>query len=181
MTTKGKAIVAALCAVVIGLAIYGAYQYPQAVVYNTGSPAGSSFSNMKFAGETASLASPGANGTSTSVLNSDASDRYITRVFAECNTVGTSRTAYSGAGLANWFVTVATTSTADPAALPTGYNPVTGNNLVIGTSTTVSQVASSTAGVATTSNLWAAGSYLTFQSNATNTAACTFGAEYIGS
>lgn len=181
MTTQTKTLLAVVGAVVIAWVIYGAYQYPQASLQSAGSPSGSSFSNAKFAGETASLASPGANGTSTSILNSDSSDRYITSLIAACNTVGTSKTAYSGTGLANWTVTVATTSTADPAALPAGYNTITGNPLVIGTSTVVSLVASSTAGVATTSQLWAANSYLTFQSNATNTAACTFGATYVGS
>lgn len=181
MTTKGKALVATLCAVVIGAAIWGAYKYPQAVVQGTGSAAGVAFNTAKFAGETASLASPGANGTSTSILNSDSSDRYITSVVAACNTVGTSRTAYSGAGLANWNITVATTSTADPAALPSGYNPVLGGVLNISTSTPNTLVASSTAGVSSTTLIWAANSYLTFWSNATNTAACTFGANYVGS
>lgn len=181
MTTTGKAIVAALCAVVIGGFIWGAYQYPEAVVYNTGSPAGSSFNSAKFAGETASLASAGENGTSTSILNSDVFDRYITSVVVACNTVGTSKTAYSGGGLANWTITVATTSTAAPATLPSGYNPVLGGVLNVSTSTPNTLVASSTAGVSSTTLLWAANSYLTFQSNATNTAACTFGANYVGS
>lgn len=179
MTTKGKALLAVLGAVIVSWAIYGAYQYPLAV----GSPAGSTFSNAKFAGATASLATPGANGTSTSILNTDSSDRYITSLVAACSGVGTSRVAYTGGGLAALLITAATTSTAAPSSLPSGYNTILGAAITMPTSTPASGVASSTmgTGMSTTTLIWAANSYLTFQTNATNTAACTFGAHYVGS
>lgn len=171
--------------IVLGLAIAGGYYFPkfQAV----GSPAGSTFNTAKFAGVVALLSTPGANGTSSSILNGDTSDRYITALKAGCQVLGTSKTAYSGAALAALTVSVATSSTSGPAT-NSNTNVVGTTAMTIGTSTPQFVSASSTAsngstapGSAYISNVWSAGSYLTFTTNATNTAMCTFGADYIGS
>lgn len=175
-----KSVFAVLGAVVIGLAIVGGYFYPKFAAVG-GSSAGTTFNTAKFAGAVASLASAGANGTTTSILNTDAFDRIVLDVEAGCEGVGSSKTAYTGTGLANLFVTVGTTSTAAPAAFPSGFNVVGGVNYNISTSTPNTLLASSTAGVSTTSIIWSAGSYLTYFTNATNTAACTFGSRYMGS
>lgn len=143
------------------------------------SPSGSSFGDAGFAGSAVSLAAPGANGTSTSILNNSGQDRIITAEKVGCENVGTSKTAYTGTGLASLTVTIATTSTATPSALGnTNTLPV----ITIGTSTANFATASSTAGTPGSNlvtNIWAAGTYLTFATNATNTAACTYGVDYL--
>lgn len=159
------------------------------IVNNTiqqGSPAGSTFGTAKFAGVAVNLASPGANGTSTSILNGDASDRYISSIKAGCQGVGSSNTAYVGGGLASLQLTVATSTTAAPAT-NSNTNSVGGGAVVISTSTAVFGISTSTiAGNSTSPGItkvyfvWASNSYLTFTTNATNTAACTFGVDYFG-
>lgn len=190
-----KKIIAIVLAAVIAVAIYGAYQFPVVIQQiSVGSPAGSSFSNAKFAGTVASLTIPGSTGTSTSILNGDASNRYVMGVKVGCTGLGTSQTAYSGTGLAALTLTVATSSTASPVTNG-NTNRVT-TPITIATSTGTFAFASSTATLlATTSvngsvgvsggstdigTVWASNSYMTFTTNATNTAACTFGVDYIG-
>ena len=146
---------------------------------------GSTFSNAKQGSVVVSLANPGANATSSSVLNPSTSDWYITAVKAACEGVGSSNTAYSGAGLAALTLKIATTSTAAPAA--NGNTNLVGTAaLTIATTTAQFVISSSTAGIGlgnttSISNIWAAGSYETFTFNATNTAACTVGLDYFSS
>lgn len=127
------------------------------------------------------LSAPGANATSTSILNTSGNDLYIMSEHAACEGVGTSRTAYTGTGLASLTVTVATSSTAAPASngntntLPVMTIATSSVNFVISSST------ASTPGNGLVSNIWAANSYITFTTNATNTAACTFGVGVLGS
>lgn len=163
------------------VAIAGAYEYPKLPVSFGVSPTGSTFTNAKFAGVTANLAAPGANGTSSSVLNTDANDRFVTGVRAGCEGIGTSKTAYTGAGLAALTFNVATSSAAAPASLsPTNY---VAQNLTIATATIATTLASSTSATNQTglAGVWHPGEYMTFFTNATNTATCTFGVDYIGS
>lgn len=145
------------------------------------SPAGSSFSDAKIADVSVNFAAPGANATSTSVLNTDANDRYISYEKVGCEGVGTSQTAYTGTGLASLTVTIATSSTAAPSGnANTNTLPV----ITVGTSTSNFVMSSSTAaapGSNLVSNIWAANSYLTFTTNATNTAKCIVGVNYSGS
>lgn len=178
-----KHIVAIVIAAVLGIALIGAYYYPQAGEQAVESSAGTTFNSAKYAGKVALLTTPGANGTSTSILNSDAYDRIVTNVRSACQGVGTSLTAYSGTGLAALTLTIATSSTAAPATNG-NTNSVGGGAVTIGTSTANWAVATSSAtgaGSNAVYNTWAAGSYLTFTTNATNTATCTFGVDYIGS
>lgn len=192
MTTLTKSTLALIGAVIIGGFIWGAYQYPKAALL-AGSSAGTTFNTAKIAAVAVNLASVGANGTSTSILNSDAFDRYVTGVRTACVGVGTSKTAYSGAGLAALTLSIGTSSTAAPAAVPTN---LVASPLTIATSTGYFAVSSSTVGnLATTSVsgavgitgitsdnfVWLTGSYITFATNATNTATCVFGVDYMGS
>lgn len=155
------------------------------------STAGATFNSAKVAAVAVAPATPGTGATSTSVYNSDASDRYITGLRVGCSSIGTSLTAYTGAGLANLTLTIATSSTNAPAT-----NSNTAHifpTLNIATTTGFFTVSSTTGAYATTSlsgaigytgstsfrNLWTAGSYVSFFFNATNTAACTVGVDYL--
>lgn len=166
-----------ICAVIIGGYFYPIYDMSERPL---ASATGTSFGTMKFSGKVISLASAGANGTSTSLYNSDSFTRYVTTVHTTCTDVGTSKTAYTGAGLANLTLRVSTSSTEAPATNSNG-NWLAAIN--VATSSAYYQLASSTPGIATSSAwaLWSSGSYMTFTFNATNTAACTVGVEYIGS
>lgn len=200
MTDFGKSVIALLGAVIIGSVIVGAYWYPKAgneLSANAGSPAGSTFTSAKVAQINLS---PTNGATSTSVLNSDSSDRFVTDNFIGCTGATTTYAAVTGSALTNlgWIIKAATTSTSAPAV-------VSNTNLVmndaIATGTVAAGVASDYGGIvlvastsiATSSPFvnnaaaasqifrWAAGSYLTFFSNATNTAACTVGVHYLAS
>lgn len=168
-----------LSLVVVAAIAIGAYFYPQIVAFGTPSTAGSSFSSAKFAGITAALSAPGANATSSSVLNTDATDRYVTGFRLGCQGIGTSKTAYTGAGLAALNVSVGTSSTAAPATLaPFVY---VAQNFTIPTTTPDNAVATSSGATSPLGEaaLWRSGEYMTFATNATNTAACTFGVDYL--
>lgn len=158
----------------------GGYFYPK-FSPSLGASAGSTFLSAKFAGIVANLANPGANATSSSILNTDAGNRYVTGFRYGCSNVGTSKTAYTGAGLANLQITVGTTSTAAPAAIPSQAFLIA-NALNISTTSVNTASGSSTPTVALgNATIWPTGSYMTFWVNATNTAVCTFGVDYIGS
>jgi len=182
MSTFTKSAIAfGVVAGVFGLAAFLGYSPFLKVVQQAigGSSSGSTFTTAKTAYVAINLASAGANGTSTSILNGDSQDRVVKGVDVACGGVGTSKTAYAGAGLANLFFTLGTTSTSAPAAYPAGFNKIGGVDYNLSTSTPNTLIASSTAGVSTTSIVWATGSYLTIFSNATNTATCTAGVTYI--
>lgn len=183
--TVRATIIAFVTAIVMG-AIFLVFAPKGSTIVTAGSsPQGTTVNSAKFAGASGvALATPGANATSTSILNTDANDRLITGIRMSCEKVGTSQTAYTGAGLATWQITVGTTSTAAPAATPVGFNEVGGVSYVISTSTPNFALATTTpqvGGLSSTTVVWAAGSNLTFFSNATNTAICTLGADYVQS
>lgn len=132
--------------------------------------------------------------TTTSIYNGDDNDRVVDSAYAYCSGVGTSLTAYTGTGLANWILSAATTSSSAPNAIT---NTNLAMNMVMSTSSAFSFTSTSTPssylynvtgnGAATTSatqsavsRVWAAGTYMTFGSNATNTAACIVGVRYFG-
>lgn len=131
-------------------------------------------------------ATPGTNATSTSIAqNTTGNDLYITSLKVGCEGLGTSKTAYSGTGLAAFQTTFATSSTAAPATAGGMGQTIGGGALTISTSSPAGQyvVASSTAGNpnVTNANVWPNGSFLSVQFNATNTAACTVGVEAFSS
>ena len=169
-----KYLIGLLIVVLAGITYLGV-SYPKA---NLGaSPAGSTFGDAKQAMIAINLAAPGANATSSSVYNGDANDRYVTSLDYGCEGVGTSKTAYTGAGLAALTMTVGTTTTPAPAVIPSAL--VLASATTIATSSATLVVASSTSGGAA-SALWPTGTYMTFWFNATNTAVCTVGVKYFG-
>jgi len=170
---KTKASIIGVIVLIVG-AIVGFLSNTEAPI--TGSAVGTTFNSAKVAQINFSPATGSA--TTTSILNTDDSNRWVKRSFAFCTGVGTSYTAYTGAGLAALTFKVATTSTAAPA-LVTNTNYA--SDMTIATSSTFSAVSSSTINASAVANVWASGSYLTFIANATNTAACTVGVEYAGS
>lgn len=179
-------ILKTLGGVLVILAIAGAYSYPESKTIplveqgeTLGLSTGTTFNTMKLASIVFTPATGSA--TSTSILNTDSSDRKIQNFFYDCSSVGTSFTAYTGGGLVSDGVifSFATTSTAAPAT-PQTTNAI---NLRVATTTPDSY---NTIGTATTTptalqRVWAAGSYGTISSNATNTASCVVGVTYFAS
>ncbi len=174
-TTIWTIAIAAIVSVIVALSFPG----PTSNLATT-SPAGSTFNTAKFAAVAMNLATPGTNGTSSSILNTDTNDRFVLAVKGGCENVGSSLTAYTGAGLASLQLNVATSTTAAPASL-NGWANVA-KAYVVGTTTTNIIFGSSTLVTATSSlaGIWSANTYMTFSWNATNTAACTVGVEYVG-
>lgn len=165
---------------VVIIAVIGAYYFPKVVTTAGTSPSGSTFSSAKFAAVAINLANPGANGTSTSILNTDANDRYVSAFKVGCEAVGSSKTAYTGAGLAALLISVGTTTTAAPASF-TSFAAVA-TNFTLGTSSTNLLVASSTLLTGTeNAAIWPTNTYMTFYFNATNTAVCSVGVDYFAS
>lgn len=125
-------------------------------------------------------------GTSTSILNSSPNDYYILNEQVGCESVGTSKTAFTGAGLAALTLSFATSSVSAPNTNNNG-NIIGSTALTVSTTTPYFTYSSTTATNGTTpgstlvSNIWSAGSYLTVTANATNTAQCTVGVNTISS
>lgn len=186
MTTTSKSLLAfAVVGALAGLiAFFNFSPFHEAVVQQLvgASDTGSTFNTAKTALIAVAPTAPGTNATSSSILNTDANDRYIISEEVGCSVLGTSKTAYSGTGLSAFTVTFATSSTAAPATAGSLGQTIGGGALTIATSSAFYAISSSTAGVGNTagsSNVWLAGSYLTMQFNATNTAACTVGVRYL--
>lgn len=184
--TPLKIVSAVVVAVVLGVAIYGGYLYPQTPSTFGSSPQGATAQNAKqYSILGVNLAAPGANATSSSILNNTGQDLFISGIKAFCEGVGTSRSVVSGNGLSALTFTVATTSSATPSVFPAGSNLVLGGAVTIATTTPNFGISTSTVpapgGVSTSSIVWLAGSYLTFLTNATNTAVCSFGADVTSS
>lgn len=168
-----------LGAVIVGLVVGFWLHAPSTIVRELGatnSPVGTTNDTARRA-SVVFIPSTG-SATSTSILNSGSVDRIVTDVTYDCNTVGTSQTAYSGAGLNSLVFQAATTSSSAPNSL--------GNtnfilNTQVSTSTSDLYVASTTPGLVSTvtNRVWPTGSYLTFTSNATNTAVCVLTAGYL--
>lgn len=182
MSTSIKAFIAIVCAVVIGVAIYGAYQFPQAqILAGASSPVGSTFNTEKQASVAINLATSGANSTSTSITNTDSFDRYVSSFKLGCQSLGTSYSYGTQTGLASLQLSVGTTSASSPAQFSS--RSAVALNFAIATNSPDVLIASSTLATATSSlaSVWRSGDIMTFYFNATNTAACTVGVNYFGS
>ncbi len=170
-----------MLSILVILAIAGSYyvgfRYPQSQQQVTaGSPVGTVFNTAK----TSAIAFSMANSTSTSILNTDAFMRLVKASDIACTGVGSSKTAFVGTGLATLTMLIGTSST----ATPTPFSPAAEvGNITISTSTTDFLNASSTTQTATSTYPieWPTGTYMTFVTNATNTAVCTVGTDYLGS
>ncbi len=173
-----------VCTVLVGLIVgtiigYSLHADAPAIQVGT-SAAGSTFDTAKQASITVDMS---AVATSSSILNSSTNDRFVTGVKIGCESVGTSQSYVTGSAIAKLTLTVATTSTASPVTTRSNTNVV--GVVDLATSTPNFVTASSTTALAASAsavnNIWLAGSYMTFYTNATNTAQCTFGVDYFSS
>lgn len=171
-----KIIISLVLAVVVGGAIYGAYQYPKQSTV-AGSSVGSTFNASKqIAVDMAPLT---AAATSTSILNTDGSARWVADFgFAGCTGAGSSNTyPDTGTGLANLLIQAATTSVPN---LGLQGNTNYALNMTVSTSSAVYTASASSTNPAQ-AGYWAPNTYMTFTFNATNTAACVIELDYIPS
>lgn len=179
MPTSFKIFIGAVAVVIVAGFIAGGYFYPKAV-QSLGSAVGSTFSTAKVAA--VNMAPLTGTASTTSLLNTDGSARWVKSVDTFCTGVGTSQTFLTGAGLSGWTVQAATTSVPN---LGLQGNTNLAGNVSIGTSTPFEQSASSTItstnSVNTDLYYWAPNTYMTFAFNATNTAACTVSVSYSAS
>ena len=156
--------------VIIGLAgsYFVGFEYPQ-IPASFGSPVGTTFNTAKVAMTNYTPSTSAAS--STSILNTDASTRYIVSSTVACNGVN---------GQGGTF-TFATTSVANEGLQ--GNTNYAGNDVATTTtSSTFMYVASSTEGVPTyTNRLWPSGTYLSIVDSTTNQGVCTVGVNYLGS
>ncbi len=164
--------------VLLAIIAIGGYFYPVPASQVVSSGLGSTFGTAKIAA--INMSPVNGSATSSSILNTDASDRWIQSGFGSCTGVGTSQAFLGSAGLAALLIQAATTSANASAGAGLAGNVNLGLNLTVSTSTTNSNNASSTVPVAV-SGRWPSGSYLTFNFNATNTAACVVGVNYVPS
>lgn len=162
--------IVAVLALVLGLLIGHSFWPQTAQVLSGANSVGTTFGTQKMAAIVFVPLTTSA--TTTSVLNGDANDRYVTSSFSYCGGVG------SSPSVSTLTFTAATTSTNAPASLGTNTNYVM--NISVATSTADNTNATSTFGSPVWQR-WSAGSYVTFASNATNTAVCTVGVNYIPS
>ena len=114
-----------------------------------------------------------ASATTTSLINTDATDRAITSSFAVCTAVGNSFTFTSGAALTSWLLQM---STSTVSGLGLQGNTNFAASLTLATTTAwMPYTASTTPGVTPSYFVWPSGIALNMTFNATNTAACTIG------
>jgi hypothetical protein len=173
MTNTLKSITIGL--IVVLLVAIGAYFYPTqnvrvGAVSSSGAYANTvSWSSTVFAPLT---------GTSTSILNVGGSDRAILGTYVTCTGLGTSQTYTTGTGLASLTLQSATTSVS-ATGLQGNANYATNVTIATTSPSTNFYIATTTEGVLQyTSRIWPVNTYLTFNTNATSTATCSFGVEW---
>lgn len=180
--TFTQKLIAFIVIVVLGAGIYGGYEYPVVkTAFGTTTAGGTGTTARQYNVYGIASSVPGSNATSSSITNNTGNDLYITAVKIGCESVGTSKAAYSGGGLSAFTLTIGTTTTSAPAAAPAA--PLGGTTFTIGTSTATFVIATSTvaSGASTSTVIWANGQIETFWLNATNTAVCTFGLDVTSS
>lgn len=159
---------------VLGGILWAGVTYPEVKNIVLGSAVNSTFNSAKVA--SVNITPSSSSATSTSILNTDASDRIVTDAFVTCQSVA-SVFAQDGLGVSGWLWVAATTSTAAPAVLPaTAFAAM---NVVVGTSTADAWAATTTY-TSPFARRWATGTYMTFWQNATSsTATCQGGVHYL--
>lgn len=173
----------------IGIVIGWFVPFQTAMQLST-TPQGGTTTSASFYSIAANLATPGANATSSSILNPTGNDLYATTIRVGCENIGSSFTPYTGVGTtsAGLTLSIATSSTAAPAT-NANTNLVGGGTIVIATSSPQFGIATSTmaatgAGIGGSGKpyiIWGAGTYMTFTASATNTAQCTYGVDAFSS
>lgn len=110
------------------------------------------------------------------MYNNSGQDFAIRATDITCQGLGTSLTAYTGAGLTNLVFKMATSSTNNVTNNVADINTNYSANMTVSTTTITTYQATSTDGVIQgTSKVWPNGTYLIASSNATNTASCAIG------
>jgi hypothetical protein len=163
--------------VVLAFIAYIGVKYPEAPQPVAGSPVGSTFSTAKIAAVDITPSTVAA--TSSSLLNTDTSDRYIKSIEIGCEGVG----ATLGITLAQWKLE-ASTSTVPGVSYNANSNLA--ENVNLSTTSPLYYTASSTVSSGTGTGgaglfIWPAGTYLNVGFNATNTAACVVSTSYLAS
>lgn len=160
------AVIAAIAVLIIGFVISSSSENVKGV-----SSAGVTNTSAKL--YTASLVPSTDTATTTSLYNSDSTDRAIVSTVGYCSSVGTSKTFLTGTGLASWLVQLATSSVGN---LGLQGNTNYAASLTLSTSSPWVFVSSTTEPVLNAvGRTWPSGTYLNITFNATNTAACTIG------
>lgn len=157
----------------------GGYFYPKQVQNNNVGAASSSGQTFSGSNSTTVTFAP-LTSSSTSILNNGGNDRDITKVVVSCQGIGTSYSYNGATAIASWQLSnVATTSVSS--------NGNQGNvnymyaATTIATTSPYSFMSTTTEGVIyAVSRIWPVNTYLTFNFNATNTAACSLTADYFG-
>ena len=159
-------------AIVFVVAVFGLF-YPK-VKGSFGAVSSSGAYNSMTSWSSITLTPSSNAATTTSILNSGASDRAILGSYTMCTSeVAVGLPLTSGA----WAMTAATTSTSS-LGLQGNTNYIA--NITIATTTGTTFVASTTEGViANWSRIWPVNTYLTFALNASSTASCSFGVEWM--
>lgn len=166
MNNKTFITIGVIVVLIVGIFIGHYFWAKQSELVGAASPINSTQIGDNFV--QTSIAPLSVTGTSTSIFN-NSYDRAITNGYAYCTGV----TAQPAVGA--WTLSIATSSA---AGYTTNANYAIGA-MVIGTTTSYAYVASSTFPVNAITQNWPAGTYLSFQFNATDTAACTVGVQYI--
>ncbi len=171
---KNKVIIVLVSAVVgFGIGYYFFHSEPTVSAISTSTS--STFSTAKIA-ETGFAPTSASATTSTTLLNTDSTDRIITDEFAACSGVATSNTYLTGTGLAALtftFGTTSNTSNSNPATSPF--------TITIATSSPNAYTVNTSDPSPTVGRVWASGTYLLINANATNTASCVAGVHYLAS
>ncbi len=175
---------------VLALIAIGGYFFPQGntvIQKMFGSPGNATFLGQPAASVIFNLSA----GTTTSILNTDASDRYITTFQASCSGITSIVAPYLGvnSSIGYFGIRAATTTFNAATGTPTANVLVSNSNFAasttVATSSAITVMSTSTAAATMNSNQfsqeWAAGSYLTFITNATSSGTCTVGVMYLPS
>lgn len=167
-----------LLALGITMVVFGAYFFPMVKeTVELGSAPGTQFGTAKVA--QVNINPQSITSTSTSLYNSDGSDRFVTDAFVSCSGL-TSMAGATAGGVATFNWTAATTSSPAPTAT-VATRALAAMQVTLATSTAYNLTATSTYATPWP-RIWRAGEYMTFQTNATSSAtACTVGVSYIQS
>lgn len=185
MTTTTKHILSAVAALVIVLAIAGAYQYPSSTAVTTvvgsvgDTQATPKMAQVQCDNTGATYISADNKYQLCTLTNTDSRDRIINSVEYAFDNLGTVSTSSKSS-----FLVVAATSTSAAAGIPTSPNYII--NQGIATTTPFMFVSSSTPGSVTSAGtkdfarVWAAGTVLVVESVATTSSNMWFKVTYVG-
>lgn len=169
-----KALIGLLIVVLAGITWAG-ITFPKQIQFGA-SATGSTFGTAKIAEVV--MAPQSRTATSTSILNSDSSDRVVLDAGVNCSGLSNMFGSTSG-GLSTYQWYAGTTSSAAPTA-SIASNALLAMNVAVATTTSAGFTATSTY-TNPYARIWGAGTYMTFQTNGTSSATvCQPFVHYIG-